>query len=189
MRYRFVILILFAALPMMQLFAAPAPDPSAILELGLTPPKGWSVEQYLNEQIKLMTSLVILDKVCSDPEVKKLPSVASMKDARSWLAKNIHVKIEKEKRRLFVTFRAGKRNEQVTIINALLRVDLSLKREFIKTHEKTLHRNESIISKLESRNTTDNDREMIHSLRTIGIPELHAEIARLKQAKVIKWAK
>jgi hypothetical protein len=65
--------MLFAMLPMMPLWATPAPDPSGILELGGPPPRGWTDEQYLNEPMKFTTNRRVLDKVCSDPEVKQLP--------------------------------------------------------------------------------------------------------------------
>ncbi|HEY7427358.1 MAG TPA: hypothetical protein VH682_24200 [Gemmataceae bacterium] len=194
MRYRLAVLMLLAMLSKTHVLAAPvpnpAPDPYAILEIG-PPPEGWTAEQNLNNQIKFMTALDILDKVHSNPEVKKLPLVASMKlkDISPWLAKNVRVTPEEGSRRLRFTFRAGKRPDQVTIINALLGVNLSGKWEFIESHEKKLRRCEHLISTLESRNTTDNDRETIHGLRTIEIPGLHAEIARLKQTKVIRWAK
>jgi hypothetical protein len=192
MRYRLTVLMLFAVLPVRSVLAAPAPDPVyAILEIG-PPPEGWTEEQNLKNQIEFLTSLVILDKVFCDPEVRKLPSVASMKvkDAPSWLAKNIRVTPEEERRRLRFTFRAGKRPEQVTIINALLGVNLSVDREFIKSHEEDIRRYEHLLSKLESKkNLTDSDRETIHGLRTYRIPKYRAEIARLKQTKVIKWAK
>lgn len=192
MRYRLAALMLFAVLPKMHVLAAPLPDPPyAILEIG-PPPEGWTAEQNLNNQIKFMTSDAILDKVCSDSQVRKLPVVANMKvrDTTPWLAKNIRVTLEEGSRRLRLTFRRGKLNEKVTIINALLGVNLSVKREFIESHEKKLRRCEHLISELESsKNPTDSDREVIHGLRAIEIPGLRAEIARLKQTKVIKWAK
>lgn len=131
MRYHLVVLMLLlllaalplAVLPVKNVLAAPAPDPVGILDIG-SPPNGWTAEQNLNEQIKFMTSIKILDRVCSDPEVRKLFLVVSVKDARPWLAKNLWVKPEKGDRLLRFAFRAGKRNEQVTIINAFLRANL-----------------------------------------------------------------
>lgn len=172
----------------LRLLAAPVPAPSGILDVG-PPPKGWTAEQYINEQIKFKSSPQILNKVCSDPEVKKLPLVATVKDARPWMEQNVCVTPEEGRRRLRITFRAGKRPEQVAIINAFLRVNLSEIKDTIKSDEADLHRCENLISKLESRDTTQSFREFIHGLRSNRIPQLRAEIARLKQYTVIKWAK
>jgi hypothetical protein len=191
MRYHlagFLLLMLLVMLPMGNLRAAPAPDSYGILEIGSPPPEGWTEEQYLKEEIKFMTSRNILDKVCSDPEVKKLSSVAAMKDARTWLDKNIRGTPEKG-RCLRITFRAGKRPEQAAIINAFLRAKLAVAEEFIKSNQEELRRYESFTSKLKSKKPSDTVRNEIHDLRTYRIPRLRTEITRLKQTKVTRWAK
>lgn len=126
MRYRLAVLMLLmllAVLPMMDVLAAPAPDPYAILDIG-PPPKGKTAVQYLKDHIALQTHLDTLNTVCSYPEVKKLPTISALKDGRPWLAKNLRVTPEKGGRLLRFTFRAGKRNEQVTIVNAFLRASI-----------------------------------------------------------------
>jgi hypothetical protein len=108
-----------------------------------------------------------------------------MKDAPSWLSKNVRVKRE-EGCRLRLIFRAGNRKEQVTIINAFLRAERAVEKEYIESHKEDLRRCENLISKLESINPSDTVRNEIHDPRTYRIPLYRTEIARLKQTKVIK---
>jgi hypothetical protein len=198
MRYRLAALMLVAVLPVMGVLAAPAPDPWALLDIG-PPPKGKTAEQHLKDQIEFKTDLDTLNTVCSYPEVKKLTSVASMKDARPWLAKNLRVAPEEEGRRLRFTFRAGTRNEQVTIINAFLRASLhwnDIGGGTLRWGEACLRLHELNILDLEKRIQATKDpqeaasyQKAIDEQRSVGIPELRAKIARLKQYAVIKWAK
>src|SRR5579875_3373090 len=123
MRYRLAVLMLLmllVMLPLMNVLAAPASDPYGILDIA-PPPQYKTVEKHLKDQIEFTTYCAVLNMVRSYPEVEKLPLVASMKDPRPWLAQNLRVKPEGGERLLRFTFRAGKRNEQVTIINAFLR--------------------------------------------------------------------
>jgi hypothetical protein len=198
MRYHLAALMLIAVLPGMNVPAAPAPDPYGILDIG-PPPKGKTAEQYLKFQIERKTSLDILNDVCSDPEVKKLPSVASMEDACPWLAKNLRVTPDEGGRRLRFTFRAGTRNEQVIIINAFLRVslnwhdiggiDLKWKEECLRMYERNILDLEKRIQSTKDPREAASYQKGIDKMRSVGIPELRAEIARLKQYAVIKWAK
>jgi hypothetical protein len=187
-----------AMLSAINLPAAPAPDPLGILDIG-QPPKYRTAEQHLKFEIEFNTSQDILNKVSSDPEVRKLPSVASIKDARPWLAKNLRVKPQGGGRLLHFTSRDGKRNEQATIINAFLRANLhwhDLGGRSIKRLEDHLRWTEDRILDLEKRiesgqypNMIDKYREAINSTRYTGIPLIRAEIARLKQYGVVRWAR
>lgn len=218
MRYRLVVLMLLmlllglpviylpaasgpelpAMLSAINLPAAPAPDPYAILDIG-QPPKYRTAEQHLKFQIEFNTSNEILNTVFYYPEVKKLPSVASRKDARPWLAKNLRVKPEDGGRLLHFTFRDGKRNEQVTIINAFVRANIhwqDLGGNSMRACEEALRMAEDDVRKLEKRiesgphrHMVDADRETINLLRYTRIPVIRAEIARRKQYGVARWAR
>lgn len=201
MRYRLAVLmllLLLVLLPMMNVLAAPAPDPLGILDIG-SPPKDKTADQHLKFQIEFKTDRHILDTVLSYPEVKKLPSVASLKEARPWLAKNLRVTPEKGGRLLRLTFRAGKRNEQATIINAFLRASLdwhdiggsSLKcaEEGLRACEKSILDLEQRIASGQQPHMVDTYLKHINRLRYTTIPERRAEIARLKQYAVLKWAR
>lgn len=195
MRYRLAALSLFVVLPVMNVLAAPAPDPSAILDIG-PPPKGETAEQYRKRLIEGQTFHGTLCKWWSDPEVRKLRVIAPMEDPRPWLAKNLRVTEEREVRRIRLTFRAGTRDEQVVILNALLRVDLFWQESDIPWGEECLRNYEKNILELEQRiKSSRNPREAasyqkdIDDLRTIHIPELRAAIAREKLYVVVKWAK
>lgn len=195
MPYRLAALLLLAVLPMMHLLAAPAPDPSAILDIG-PPPKEETAEQYRKRLIEAQTCHLTLCRWMTDPEVMKLPLVSTMKDPRPWLAKNLRVTEEDGQRRLRFTFRAGKRSEQVAILNALLRVNISCQEHGIKSQEYNLHVLEDYIPELEKRiesvqfrDSVDSYRKQIDELRSIRIPKVRAEIARMQQFAVIKRAR
>jgi hypothetical protein len=205
MRYRVPVLMLLmlpAMLPVMNVLAAPVPDPSAILDIG-PPPKGMTAEEYCKDTNHRLTnprpySSYIWFAGGGDPEMDKLPSVGRLKDGfRPWIVKNIRVTSEDGERRLRLTFRAGSRAEQVVIINALLRVYLRGSMEgCIKIQEEALRWQENRIVELEKRIASgqfrdfiDSYRQGINDLRTSRIPATRAEIARLKQNSVIKWAK
>lgn len=196
MRYRLVTSMLFAMLPVMHLLAAPAPGPVAILEIE-PPPKGWSLEKHCKTHIGYMNfPHGMMNQVACYPEVRKLPSVARFKDARPWLAGNLRIAEEDGGRRLRLTFRAGSREEQVTILNALLRVNLRTNERTIKVLEDGLPREEAGILDLEKRIKSEKDpkwvdryQKELDDLRSVQIPKRRAEIARLKQITVIQWAK
>lgn len=195
MRYRLTVLMMILLFPVMNLLAAPVPDPSAILDIG-PPPKGETAEEYRKRIIGAQSSDSMWCNVLSDPAVKKLPSIASKKDPCPWLEKNLRVKQEDGTRRLRFTFCAGTRDEQVTIINAVLRVNIYKHGRALKSQEEGLRSHEKSIVDLEERiNSSQNPQEVasyqdgIKELRSIAIPERRAAIARLKQIAVIKWAR
>lgn len=196
MRYRLAALMLLAVLPLMNVLAAPAPEPYAILDIG-PPPKGETAEQYRKRQIEAPTSPHGLSMWWSDAGVRKLPSVAAMKDARPWMAKNLRITEEEGGRRLRFTFQAGTREERVALLNALLRIKLSRDEENIKHGEETLRKHEKTIADAEKHmasGTCPADliaayRKGIDELRANQLPELRTAIARLKQIGVIQWAK
>lgn len=195
MRYRLAALMLLAVLPLMNVLAAPAPEPYAILDIG-PPPKGWSMEKHCKTAIHGQTCHGTLSVVSCYADVGKLPSVAPFKDARPWLAENLRITEEEGGRRLRLTFRAGTRDEQVTILNALLRANLQARAEYVKFREEGLRSHENCVLELEKRiesgqqpNMVDTYQKGIDELRSIRIPECRAEITRLKQFAVIKWAK
>lgn len=196
MRYRFATLILFAMLPAMNVLSAPAPAPSAILDIG-PPPKGETPENHRKKQIDNLTNPYgHLNGV--GRATKTLPSVARFKDARPWLAKNVRVTEEKEGRRwLRLTFRAGTRSEQVAILNELLRAYLrDVKDEAIDFQEfclrwddKDLLKFEKLIESTQNQQEAVSAQKVVHWLRSTRIPGHRAEIARLEQITVIKWAR
>jgi hypothetical protein len=196
MRYRLAALLLFAVLPVLNVLAAPAPDPSAILEIE-PPPKGTSPEKHRKDFIRGLTNPhIFLNDVWCDSEVRNFPMVARFKDARPWLAENLRVTEEKGKRRFRMTFKAGTSAEQVVILNALLSATLRASERYIKFREEGLRSYENCILDLEKRmKSSQNPQEAatyqmgIDELRSIHIPECRAEIARLKQFTVIKWAR
>jgi|SRR5579884_1629645 len=198
MRYRLAVLMLLmllAVMPVMNVLAAPAPDPSVILDIG-PPPKGETAEAYRKRIIDGLTLHCILCELWNDPEVRKLSSVAPMKDACPWLARNLRGTEEDRGQRIRLAFRAGTRAEQVVILNAMLRVLIRGNEESIKFQEECLRSHEACIVELERRiasgqhrKSEDSYRMGIDELRSIRIPEVRAEIARLKQCRVIKWAK
>lgn len=195
MLYRIAAVMFFALLTVMNLLSAPAPPPSAILDIG-PPPKDETVEQYRKRLIEAQTFHGTLCSWWKDPHVRKLPSVARFEDARPWLAKNLRVTPEKGWRRLRFTFRAGSRAEQVAIINALVRYNLAVAEHAIKRQEYWIRDAEKNILELEKRIlSTRNPHEAvsyqdgIKEIRTIRIPEHRADIARWKQIRVIKWAR
>ncbi|MGH7173711.1 MAG: hypothetical protein ACRELG_25800 [Gemmataceae bacterium] len=196
MRYRLAVLTVFAVLPLMNALAAPAPEPYAILDIG-PPPKGMTTEAYSQSVSKALSDP---DGVPRDlravAEVRKLPAVAALKDARPWLAKNIHITTEAGGRLLRVTFRAGSHAAQVTIVNAMLRLYVRHKKEALQRQERILRKKEALLLDLKKRLSAEKNPNMISSykkaiseMRSIQIPARRAEIARLKQIAVTKEAK
>lgn len=202
MRYRltFLMLLLLPVLLVINVLAAPAPAPSAILQIE-QPPKGWSMEKHLETEIgeHLTDPCGMPFTVWLDPEIRKLPSVAAKKDvreARSWIAKNIRVTKEDGGCRLRLTFRVGNRREQVAILNKLLRVYIQTGKERQQFFEECLGKYEKCILELEQRiasgqhpRMVDEYKKGIEELRSILIPETCAKIDRYKQIAVIKWAR
>lgn len=196
MCYRFAALLLFTVLPAINVLAAPVPAPSAILAIGPPPDPKQTEEDYRKNQREGQTGGIMLARVLSDPTVEKLPLIARMKDPCEWLAKNVRVREEKGGRRLRFTLRTGTRAEQVIILNAFLRANLSTHESSIKLSEQCLRRREEMIPDLEQRIKSAssfpeaaNLRKDLHELRTKHIPELRAAIDRAKQIAVIRWAK
>jgi hypothetical protein len=216
--YRFAVLMLFGPVALMLLAilsalnveAAPAPEPYAILEIE-PPPKegaleftGKPPEEYRKERIDgiLMSpyGYYMID-VWNDSEVRKLPSIAARKDprnllARNWIGDNLRVTWESEGNRLKIRFRAGNRTEPVTILNALPGSYLRSGKERQKFLEWCLSVDENHIRDLEKRIKSTRDlrdiaeyQKGIDNLRLKRIPERLAAIARYKQIAVIKWAK
>ncbi len=227
MRYCLAALLLLAVLPAMNVLAAPAPEPSAILDIGPPPkekrppnlsskrrkttlfddesakdslrrPKERTAEEHRQMRIDSLTDpYVYLTDICRDPEVRKLPPVAALKDPRNWFSKNLRVTWEGEGNRLRLTFQAGRRDEQVVIVNSLLRAYIRRnKDERIKYFEGFISSREKNIVVLEKRIKASRDpqevasyQKGINDLRSNQIPACRAEIALLKQITVIKWAK
>jgi hypothetical protein len=195
MRFRLAVFMLFAALPIMNVWAAPAPEPYAILDIG-PPSKGTTPEQYRKDQIEALYSDPTLGAAWRDRTVRNLPSIAPFKDARPWLAKNLRITEEDGGRRLRFTFQAGTRDEQAAILNALLRAllywqELSIKgdEEWMRIHEKGIRQLEEQIRTARNPQEVASHQQGIDNLRTKIIPAHRAEIARLKQYEVIRWAK
>ncbi|HEY7154089.1 MAG TPA: hypothetical protein VH575_09055 [Gemmataceae bacterium] len=195
MRFRIAVLLLFTALTAMNVLAAPAPDPWAILDIG-PPPEGETPEQHRNREIDILTRHgVIVRYVWHDPEVRKLPSVAALKDPVSWLEKNLRVTPEGKGNRLRLTFRAGNCIEQVTILNSILRVYIQDRAKRIKFREEELRIMEAgeprLVKLIQETQNPDSLQCYLQQGENARIAEAdaRAEIARLKQVAVIKWAK
>jgi hypothetical protein len=210
MRHRLALLMLFAVLPVLNVLAAPAPEPYAILEIE-PPPKegaleftGKTPEEYRKERIDgiLMAPYgYYVIEIFRDPEVQKLPSIAARKDplnllARNWLGDNLRITWEGEGNRLKIRFRAGNRVEQVTILNAVLRSYVRSAKEHQERLEECLREDEKRVLDLEKcMKSTRDPRDIaeyqkgIDNLRSNWIPKRRAEIARYKQLAVVKWAK
>ncbi|SRR5579885_1462024 len=201
MCYRLVVLmllLLLVVLPVMYLPAAPAPEPAhAILQIG-PPPEDMTAEEHCGDVIDRLTKpRGFIWFVGIEPDVVKLPSVAPLKDVHTWLAKNIRATPEGGGQRLRLTFRAGTRNEQVTIINALLHAYFrQAVTSSIEIQEGALRTDEVCVVNLEKRiasglqpHMVDRYKKGINDLRTNRIPATIAKIARLKQVAVVKWAK
>jgi hypothetical protein len=218
MRYRLAALMLFAMLSVMSLLirpapapaildiespskamdpvAAPDPEPYGILDIG-PPPKGETAEQYRQRQSVYKTGDCTLSMVSY--RVRKLPSVAPLANTHPWLVKNLRVTAEEGDRRLRFTFGAGTRAERAAIINAFLRVslnwhdiggiDLKWKEECLRMYERNILDLEKRIQSTKDPREAASYQKGIDKMRSVGIPELRAEIARLKQYAVIKWAK
>ena len=195
-----VVLMLHSMLPVMNIYAAPTPDPYAILDISL-PPEGKSTEEHCKEQICRLTNPGgLIQCPWIPPELwRKLPSVARLKDdAHPWMAKNIRATPENGGRLLRLTFRAGNRTEQVVILNGLLRsyFELGINRR-IKNLEEWLQQDEQTVSSLEKHvemglkygHNVDSYRRGLNNFRFNRIPARRAEIDRLKQVIVLKWAK
>jgi len=210
MRYRVAIamlLMLLIVLPVMYLPAAPAPERAyAILDIG-PPPEGMTAAEYCKDTINRLSHIDsgVLWVTGIQPEVGKLPSVARSKDVHPWLEKNIRVMRQNGERRLRLTFQAGGHAEQVVILTTLLRVYRHTPRLWVAGHieiqEESLRLDEDCVAILEifqSRarrgepqrpDRVEGDRQAINNLRNNRIPAGRAEIARLKQITVVKWAK
>ncbi|HEY7155879.1 MAG TPA: hypothetical protein VH575_18090 [Gemmataceae bacterium] len=215
MRYRLAALMLFAMLSVMSLLirpapapaildiespskamdpvAAPDPEPYGILDIG-PPPKGETAEQYRQRQSVYKTGDCTLSMVSY--RVRKLPSVAPLANTHPWLVKNLRVTAEEGDRRLRFTFGAGTRAERAAIINAFLRVSVSSQESTMKSGEEHLRIDENRILRVKLLMKRSQDPRKIASYqkaidyqRCIRIPELRAEIARLKQYVVIRWAR
>ncbi len=196
MRYCFPALLLLAVLPLLNVGAAPAPEPWAILDIG-PPRKGMTAEKYRQQQIDSLTGPDgILVRVWFEPGVKKLPSVAPLKDVQvcPWLTKNLRITEEEGGRHLRFTFRAGNRDEQVVILNALLRVYLRSEAEQVEFHERFLPAMASgpqLAKLLKEEKNPDNLKRLQKQAEETKAraADIRTEIARLKQVAVIKWAK
>lgn len=199
MRYRLAVLtlvLLLAMLPMMNSLAAPAPYPSAVLAIGPSPDLKVTDEEYRKGQKEAQTCDVMALRVFHDPEIQKMPSITLRSDPLPWIAKNLRVVEEDGGRRLRFTFRAGKREEQVTILNAVLRVNIALRDDNIKDGEKWLGIFDINLIELEQRLKSASHpkdvamfQEALHYSRTKSIPAFRAAISRVKQTAVIKWAR
>jgi hypothetical protein len=192
MRYRLIVLSLFAILPLMNVLAAPAPPISGILDIA-PPPKGWSAEKHREMAISNLID-GMSGYVWADPEVRKLKSVADRKDDYPWLMKNIRVAPDGENR-LRLTFRAGTDAEQATILNSLLCTYLRLSAEKRQRLEKSLRDSDEgtpRLLKLIKDERDDNRRKRYQEeweRSKVREADFRSEIARLKQIAVIRWAK
>lgn len=180
MRNRFAFLTLFAVLPGMNGWAAPAPPTSAILDIG-PPHKGETPGKYRQVQIEHLTiPYLMLFHVWRDPEVSKLASVARFEDPRPWMSNNLEVTPVPGKDRLLrLRFRAGSTDEQVAILNSLLRVYLRLKKDK-EFQEKGIRLREKHLLDLKKTPAIEQGRVYFKELKSLedGIAEVRAEIAQ-----------
>ena len=156
MRYRFAVSMLLAVIPGMNGWAAPAPAPSAILDIG-PPPKGKTAEKHRQVEIgRLLFPQGFFHNGWRDPEVSKLASIARFEDPRPWMSENLEVTPVPGKDRLLrLKFRAGSTAEKVAILNSLLRVYVRLKKDH-QFQEKVLRLREEAL--LQLKKTPANER-------------------------------
>lgn len=201
MRYHLALSMLLAMLlvvvmlPVMNVLAAPVPDPSAILDIG-PPPKGKTAKEHRESEIHCLTHGIVTCAY-SDPVVRKLPSVApSLRTSFNWLANNIRARPENGGRRIRLTFRAGTRAEQVAILNTTLRDYIRfVKTERIQIAEEWLIRMKEaeprLLKLIKEEQNPINLKDYLEEQAKAKDTEVYsrAQIARLKQVDVIKWAK
>jgi hypothetical protein len=196
MRNRMVALVLLVMPPVMSTLAAPVPEPYAILDRGPLP-KSERLQALRDSEIDGMTSPygVLVNGARRDPEIRKLPAVAALKDPREWLAKNLHIAQEHDGDRLRITFRAGTRAEQVAILNAMLRSHMDRKAQTISRLEEILQRYEqSAKSRLEALQKLPGGmvRESFQAeweAAAAVTNQVRDEIARLRRIAVARWAR
>jgi hypothetical protein len=199
MRYRVAALLLLAGLSAMHVFAAPAPEPYAILDIG-PPRNGEQLEEHRNDEMgRLVHPYGVLARAWRDPEVKQLRLIvavdARFDNPRQWLSKQFRIANEDGGTRLRVTFRGGDRQEQVVMINALLRSYMREHGKYLRRHEEILRRYEKGLPKLiklvdsppDPRQVDCNKKEL--AVLRAELPKKRALVAACKQVAVIKWAK
>lgn len=197
MRYRIAALLLFSALPAMTAFAAPAPEPYAILDIG-PPDENETPEQHAKKAIEALGDRwFILSGAWRELKPIKLPCIEARKDPRPWMEKNIRLTTaDAEGRRLRLTFRAGNRAEQVAILNAVVRSYLQVMQKHREFLELCLRSEEGYVPSLLKRIEHERDarkiqeyRKSIEELRSSRIPAARARIARNQQITVVRQAK
>jgi hypothetical protein len=199
MRYRLAALMLMAVLLLMcamTLPAAPVPEHvSAVLDIG-PPPESMTADEFCKQAIRGMTHpRGGLWDIKNNAVVKKLPSFARLKkeEVDPWLAKNLRIKEEKGGRHLRLTFWAGTRAEQVTILNALLQAYTAQMKQTIKPHEEVLQLLEKQASDCARNSKTYSKERELWQKREAGLKvamaPIKATIAQLRQIAVVKWAK
>ena len=162
MRYRLATLCLIVLLPVVN--AAPAPDPYVILDIG-PPAKGESDIVHRQTEINCLTHPHgMISRAWREAEAHNLQSIPP-EDKRplDWLAKRVVVKQDGDGNCLRITFHGGTRAEQVVILNALARVYVRLYKEDLAGWEESIRRTQR----------TDAD----------------DHLARLRQVRVVRWAK
>lgn len=113
----------------------------------------------------------------------------------SWMSKNLRVRAEEGGRRLRLIFQAGNRAEQVIILNTLLRIYMRLERKALSQIENGPRKIEEGMPKLEELIKNERNPVLLAEMKKqlesspSRIAKLRAEVARLKQIVVIKWAK
>lgn len=162
MRYRLTAFCFIVLLPAVS--AAPAPDPSVVLDIG-PPRKGVSAEVHRQTEIGCLAHpRGMLADTWHDPEVQKLKSIPAPNEYPvHWLAKRIVAKQDGKSNCLRLTFRGGTRAEQVVILNTLARVYVSLKKKRLAAWEESIRRTK---------------RE-----------DLNDGVEQLRQVRVVRWAR
>jgi hypothetical protein len=183
MPYRLAAFLLLVVLPVMSVRGAPVPEPFAILDIG-PPTHGQTAEEHLKHEMLVITEIYDghLCEVWRTTEVGKLEPVAALADPRPWLSKNLEVSPISGMRRLRLNFRAGKREEQVLILNCLLRVHLRLSGKYQQYLEKNLLWEEECLARAAKAGESTEKWQA-------ALTKTRAMIAAFKQIAVVQWAK
>jgi capsular polysaccharide biosynthesis protein len=83
------------------------------------PPSG-RYDNFVNTQLALMRSPIILNKALEDPEVAKLPCIVKQKDRRGWLAKKLRAKPEGKSELVMVSIGTENADASEIIVNAIV---------------------------------------------------------------------
>ncbi len=127
---RFILMLFAVGLFVVGLFAGAAPvpidndPPTAVLEDRSPGDHKGANLQFLQEQVKLLTSRPVLTVAFRKPAVCRVLPLDFEGDEVKWLQERLQVQIQPEQGRIRVWLRSGTRREQAAALNALVGVYL-----------------------------------------------------------------